>query len=115
MKKKVLSAFLVMVLCFSFVPTSFAAQMDALPTDEEFLALLPQKPEPIPHIEDPSQLYPYNLLGDEFPFASVYEEIVSVTQRITSGKTSDTAKAKAIYQWVASNISYDYVAFEWTM
>lgn len=112
-KKKVLSAFLVMALCFGLVPTSFAAQTGALPTDEEFLALLPQKPEPIPHIEDPSQLCPYNLLGNEFPFASVYEEIVSVTQRITSGKTLDTSKAKAIYQWVASNISYDYVAFEY--
>ena len=36
------------------------------------------------------------------------QRIVSISNEICSGKNSDYAKAKAIYDWVSANIEYDY-------
>lgn len=36
------------------------------------------------------------------------EAIITIAAEITSGKTTDTDKAQAIYQWVVKNIQYDY-------
>ena len=38
-------------------------------------------------------------------------EIISLANAITMGLTTDLEKSKAIYDWVTSNIAYDYAAF----
>lgn len=38
-------------------------------------------------------------------------EIIELAKQITSGYDSDSAKSKAIYDWVAKNIAYDAVSF----
>lgn len=39
---------------------------------------------------------------------SVFQQIKSLVKQLTEGKSSETEKAKAIYNWVTSNISYDW-------
>ena len=44
--------------------------------------------------------------------SSISSAIVQQAQSVTAGLSSDSAKLKAIYDWVAENIYYDYGAFE---
>lgn len=44
---------------------------------------------------------------------SVFQEIVKLTDSLTAGKTTDTEKAKAIFDWVSQNIKYDYTAYQY--
>lgn len=37
--------------------------------------------------------------------------ITALADQITAGQTTDTAKAKAIYDWVVDNIKYDYAKY----
>lgn len=39
---------------------------------------------------------------------SVFQQIKSLVKELTEGKSGETEKAKAIYDWVAGNISYDW-------
>ena len=42
---------------------------------------------------------------------SVFSQIVSLTDSLVSGKTSETERARAIYDWVSQNVTYDYTAY----
>lgn len=44
---------------------------------------------------------------------SVFQEIVALTDSLTAGKTTDTQKAKAIFDWVSQNIVYGVLADEY--
>lgn len=44
---------------------------------------------------------------------SVFQAIVALTDSLTAGKTTDRDKIMAIYDWVSTNVSYDYTAYEY--
>lgn len=44
---------------------------------------------------------------------SVFQEIVKLTDSLTAGKTTDTEKAKAIFDWVSQNVDYDFAAYQY--
>lgn len=111
MRKKLLSLFLAMVMVLSLMPApAFAADTPTALTGGEMMALLPsERPEVIP---PDSVSLPWNEEDEERTF----REIVELTQSLTTGKTTETEKARAVFEWVAKNIEYDHTAFEyWLM
>lgn len=113
MKNKILSLALLIALCLGLIPNTLAAtKIKVEATDEELIALLPQDPEPIPQIENSLSALSY-VWEEDKPCEEIYAEIISLTEQLTAGASNDTAKAKAIYQWVSSNISYDDTAFSY--
>lgn len=113
MKRKILSLVLLFALSGGIIPYAQAAEeIKVTPTDKEFIALLPQSPGPIPEIENPSTLFPYGW-SEGKSCEEVYGEIVTLTNKLTSGANDETSRARTIYQWVASNISYDDMAFSY--
>lgn len=110
MKRTVISLLLALALLTSLTAPAFAADTPTALTGGEMMALLPsERPEVIP---PDSVSLPWNE-GDE---ARTFREIVELTQSLTAGKTTQTEKARAVFEWVAKNIEYDHTAFEyWLM
>lgn len=118
--KRVLSLALALVMALALLSTGAMAETGNRKPSEVF-ACLPANPAPVtpPTYEEVLNewyggreedilifkelwLEEYRDMGPK----DVYTEIVSLVNSLTKGKTSETAKAKAIYQWVANNISY---------
>lgn len=115
--RRALSLVLALVMALALLPgAAMAATGERKPS--EVFACLPANPAPVtpPTYEEVlnewyggSHEGPFWnwWMGDyEMDLKAVYTEIVSLVNSLTKGKTSETAKAKAIYQWVANNISY---------
>lgn len=112
MKKRIISLALALVVALSLLPGAVLAATGERKPSEMF-ACLPANPAPVtpPTYEEAvnewdsgyEELWPeeYRDMGSK----AVYTEIVSLVNSLTKGKTSETAKAKAIYQWVANNSS----------
>ncbi|MDE6107581.1 MAG: leucine-rich repeat protein [Oscillospiraceae bacterium] len=118
MKKKCLALFLSLVICLALTAPAGAAKVDAsnMP-GHEILSLLPatlQRPaypntvgqtDPLlvryTDFEAKEKNWPY-----EQSLESVFQEIVDLTDSLTTGKTTDTQKVKAIFDWVSQNIEY---------
>lgn len=87
---------------------------------EEILKLLPDAPErparptTLEQAEGRARETSYIPTNTKWIFdqskESVIEEIVTLTDSLTAGKTSDTAKVKAIFDWVSQNVTYDDVS-----
>lgn len=85
-------------------------EADGKLTGVGMVALLPSEPPEFTAPESVSM--PYNEEDEERTF----REIVELTQSLTAGKTTETEKAHAVFEWVAENIEYDYTAYEyWLM
>lgn len=110
MKRTVISLLLALALLVPLTAPAFAANTPTALTGAEMVALLPsERPEVIP---PDSVSLPWNEEDEERTF----REIVELTQSLTAGKTTETEKARAVFEWVAKNIEYDHTAFEyWLM
>ncbi len=110
MKRTVISLLLALALLVPLTAPAFAANTEPTLTGAEMVALLPsERPEVIP---PDSVSLPWNEEDEERTF----REIVELTQSLTAGKTTETEKARAVFEWVAKNIEYDHTAFEyWLM
>ena len=110
MKRTVISLLLALALLASLTAPAFAADTEPTLTGAEMVALLPsERPEVIP---PDSVSLPWNEEDEE----ATFREIAELTQRLTAGKTTETEKARAVFEWVAKNIEYDHTAFEyWLM
>lgn len=110
MKRTVISLLLALALLTSLTAPAFAADKEPALTGGEMMALLPsERPEVIP---PDSVSLPWNEEDEERTF----REIAELTQSLTAGKTTETEKARAVFEWVAKNIEYDHTAFEyWLM
>lgn len=109
MRKKLLSLFLAMVMVLSLMPApAFAAETTTTLTGAEMAALLPtERPEITPPdgVSLPFDEY------DEEDEEATFREIAELTQSLTAGKTTETEKARAIFDWVSQNIEYDTTAY----
>lgn len=105
MKKRVLSLILALVLCVGVLPASASA---AEPTDNDraIIARLPENPGK-PILVDPDaagfMLWELPEIKEE-----VWAEVEELTHQLISGKSTETEQAKAIFDWVSQNITYDY-------
>lgn len=110
MKRTVISLLLALALLVPLAAPAFAADKEPTLTGAEMVALLPsERPEVIP---PDSVSLPWNEEDEERTF----REIAELTQSLTAGKTTETEKARAVFEWVAKNIEYDHTAFEyWLM
>lgn len=117
MKKRILAALLTLVLSMTLAVPAFA-QEDRTLSNQEIFALLPnpllpgEKPQTLQEAEyfanvlyDPHQVWKVEKTGVDKE--TVFLQIVSLTESLVADKSSDTEKAKAIYQWVTKNIQYD--------
>ena len=118
MRKKLLSLFLAMGLVLSLAAPASAARINVsnMP-GHEMLSFLPatlQRPAYPATVRqtDPlmtrftdfahkEETWPY-----EQSLESVFQEMVSLTDSLTAGKTTDTQKVKAIFEWVSQNVEY---------
>ncbi len=108
MKRTVISLLLALALLASLTAPAFAADTEPTLTGAEMAALLPsERPEVIPPdgVSLPFDEY------DEEDEEATFREIAELTQRLTAGKTTETEKARAIFDWVSQNIEYDYTAY----
>lgn len=112
MKKRVLSLILALVLCVGLLPMVVSAEY----AESSDLAdsLMPDDPG-APVMTDVTQTrFWFRIEEDKFPWPysktqeEYYSELVELTNNLTRGKSSETAKAKAIFDWVAQNVEYDY-------
>lgn len=108
MMKKILSLALALVMCMGLAAPTLAAYTEPALTAAEMTALLPsERPEMTP----PESLsLPFDEY-DEEDEAATFREIAELTQSLTAGKTTETEKARAIFDWVSQNIEYDYTAY----
>lgn len=108
MKRTVISLLLALALLASLTAPAFAADTEPTLTGAEMVALLPsERPEVIP---PDSVSLPFDEYDEEDEEAT-FREIAELTQRLTAGKTTETEKARAIFDWVSQNIEYDYTAY----
>ncbi len=111
MKKRFPALFLALVMALSLMPApAFAADTEPTLTGAEMVALLPSE-----------QLGAFpadsvSMVDNEEDEERTFREIAELTRSLTAGKTTETEKARAIFEWVAENIEYDYTAYEyWLM
>lgn len=120
MRKRALPLFLALVMVLSLMPApvASAAKIDVsgMP-GHEMLSLLPatlQRPaypatvrqtDPLmtrfTDFDHKEETWPY-----EQSLESVFQEMVDLTDSLTAGKTTDTQKVKAIFEWVSQNVEY---------
>ena len=95
---------------FSSTPVE---EVGGVPTGAGLIAMLPSPP--------PEVIIPENISEVEYwshhdngnwslpqSKESVFQQIKNLVKQLTEGKSSETGKAKAVYDWVTSNISYDW-------
>lgn len=122
MKKKWLAMLLAVALAFSLLPgtvlTAGAAETPVL-TGKEMVARLPSEPPEMIAPETLDQASNWGNVsatyfdGNETAAETAFQEIAALTERLTSGAKAETAKAHAVFDWVAKNISYDYEGSEY--
>lgn len=98
---------------FSNVPIN---EVSGTPTGAGLIAKLPSPPPKVIIPEDVSQVEYWSQHNDEnwsLPQSkeSIFQRINNLVKQLTAGKNSETEKAKAIYNWVSNNISYDWEAY----
>ena len=116
MKKRFVSTFIIFILILNnFSGTSYGATNntaaldnmtagDVLQWNKTIRAQYPTEGEALAYFLLPSDNLTYYNRGIQ----SSHPEIVSKAQAITNGLATDYDKAKAIHQWVAGNIAYDW-------
>lgn len=112
MKKRVLSLILALVLCVGLLPMAASAAKETT-NARQVVAKMPDNPG-VPVFVDvtKSSFWPQESSW-KYPVSieEVYSQIEEVTLGLIKGKSSDTEKAKAIFDWLNQNISYDYEAY----
>lgn len=119
MKKRLLSLALTLVMVLSLVlaavPTASAESEDL--TNQQMIDLIPTsltaiQPTTVERAKfltgqgDSNGVYNYENWEFEKSLDTVFQEIIAQTNALIAGKSSDTEKAKAIFNWVANNIKY---------
>ena len=90
-------------------------------TSEEMVARLPSErpevlaPETLDQVSNWGNVSAYVYEGNETAAETAFQEIIALTERLTSGAKTETEKARAVFDWVAANISYDYEAYGYVM
>lgn len=77
------------------------------------IAMLPSPPPKVIIPEDVSRVEYWSQHNEEnwsLPQSKevILQQITSLVKQLTEGKNSETEKAKAIYNWISSNITYDW-------
>lgn len=88
-------------------------EIGGTPTGAGMIAMLPSPPPKVIIPEDISQVEYWSRHNAEnwsLPQSkdSIFQQIKSLVKQLTDGRNSETEKAKAIYNWVSSNIAYDW-------
>lgn len=78
--------------------------------NSDIVALLPPTPTPPAQGASSSSLWDWAFSET---VEEVYQRIVAQTEELIADRSGETAKAKAIYQWVTQNIDYDYTAYSY--
>ena len=110
MKKKILCLVLVIFALMSAIPTNYALAWDAQEVYEHNREIFETQPT------DGLTLEKYKLptkktWNSSMAIQSDDEGIIRMAQEITQGMSSEYDMAKAIHDWVADNIYYDYDAY----
>ena len=114
MRKRVLSLFLVLVMTLGLAAPASAAKDDRSDLPEyEILSMLPEKLDrpARPTTLEQADLYSHPAGGGnlvKWTDENTLQEIVELTDSLTAGKTTDTQKMKAIFEWVYQNINYGH-------
>ena len=114
MRKRVLSLFLVLVMTLGLAAPVSAAKDDRSDLPEyEILSALPEKLDrpTRPTTLQQADLYSHPAGGGnlvKWTDENTLQEIVELTDSLTAGKTTDTQKMKAIFEWVYQNINYGH-------
>ena len=114
MRKRVLSLFLALVMTLGLAAPAFAAKDDRSDLPEyEILSMLPEKLDrpARPTTLEQADLYSHPAGGGnlvKWTDENTLQEIVELTDSLTAGKTTDTQKMKAIFEWVYQNINYGH-------
>ena len=114
MRKRVLSLFLVLVMTLGLAAPASAAKDDRSDLPEyEILSMLPEKLDrpARPTTLEQADLYSHPAGGGNlvnWTDENTLQEIVELTDSLTAGKTTDTQKMKAIFEWVYQNINYGH-------
>ena len=114
MKKRVLSLFLALVMTLGLAAPASAAKDDRSDLPEyEILSMLPEKLDrpARPTTLEQADLYSHPAGGGNlvnWTDENTLQEIVELTDSLTAGKTTDTQKMKAIFEWVYQNINYGH-------
>ena len=117
MRKRLLSLALALVMCLGLTVPASAAKVDVSNMPNH--AVLARLPETLPRPARPTtleQAYVHvdNIkLGTKWSDEGTLREITDLVDSLTAGKTTDTQKMKAIFDWVTQNIEYDYVALSY--
>lgn len=137
MQKKVLSLLLALCMVLALLPMTALGATDetAHLTNAEMIVRLPSQAPEVIKPESTGQLdfWTYwtrdNVLQlwgswawadfelwrhEETDTEEIFQEIIEHTEKLTSQAKTETEKAKAIFRWVASNVSYDYTAYEYS-
>lgn len=88
-------------------------EVSGTPTGAGLIAMLPSPPPEVIIPEDISQVEYWSQHDNEnwsLPQSkeSVFQQIKDLVKQLTKEKNSETEKAKAIYNWVSSNVAYDW-------
>ncbi len=119
MKKRMLALFLTLTMALTLVTPAFGAKTSELSglTGHEALSRLPdtlQRPALPTTLEQIREIRFTGAPWDgERSEEVIFQEIVALTSRLTSGKGSDVQKMKAIYDWTVENLQYDYEAYQY--
>ena len=114
MKKRVLPLFLAVVMALGLAAPASAAKDDRSDLPEyEILSMLPEKLDrpARPTTLEQADLYSHPAEGGNlvnWTDENTLQEIVELTDSLTAGKTTDTQKMKAIFEWVYQNINYGH-------
>ncbi len=114
MRKKFLPLILAIVMALSLAAPVFAAKDDKSDLPEyEILSALPEKLDrpARPTTLEQGDLYSHPAGGGnlvKWTDENTLQEIVELTDSLTAGKTTDTQKMKAIFEWVYQNINYGH-------
>ena len=114
-QKRILSLTLALVMALTLLPTGAFAQEEVALSREEMFARIPvssvRRPQNFLEAElatGINDMTCWEQNATEAEREAIFQEVVSLTDRLVSGKTSETEKVKAIYQWVRTNVSYDW-------
>ena len=114
-QKRILSFLLAVVMVMALLPTGVFAQEEVALSREEMFARIPvssvRRPQNFLEAElatGKNDMTIWEQNATEAEREAIFQEVVSLTDRLVSGKTSETEKVKAIYQWVRTNVSYDW-------
>lgn len=111
MKKRITALALALVMALALTAPALAARINTsnMP-GHEVLSELPDAPRR-PARPATLEQAGFSDSHEAWTFAQsreeVFQEIVELTDSLTAGKSTDTQKIKAIYDWVSQNVMYD--------